>query len=176
MNRGLVVCDTNILLCDTLSGVGCHCSRMLAWEPRCIVWAFHLSLGYLLAYPKASAELLGQWTLTTFTLHYLRTWVRHKTKRLFKWHLSLRLPLLICYVLNEPQLFWVSVSVHLSIYLYELKNKSSFCGIFFLFWILWCSLLSAKARCVTTSVISVYSFDSCKPISHFWHYLKVNAQ
>lgn len=40
VNKGLVVCDTNILLCDTLSGVVCHCSRMLASEPNRIVWAF----------------------------------------------------------------------------------------------------------------------------------------
>lgn len=48
VNKGLVVGDTNILLRDTLSGVVCHCSRMLASEPNGIVWAFHLTAGYLL--------------------------------------------------------------------------------------------------------------------------------
>lgn len=32
VNKGLVVCNTNILLCDTLLGVVCHCSRTLASE------------------------------------------------------------------------------------------------------------------------------------------------
>lgn len=32
VNKGFVVCDTNVLLCDTLSGLVCYCSRILASE------------------------------------------------------------------------------------------------------------------------------------------------
>lgn len=73
----LLFATPNILLCDTLSGVVCHCSRMLASEPNRIVWAFTppwlSAVLWLKAYPQASAELPGQWTLTTFPLYAVRS-------------------------------------------------------------------------------------------------------